>query len=84
MIILVINFASYFVDNTYMLCVRVGFEMPNLITFWYIIKVDFCMQNLTPKTKIFVLCVVIIIANIIDQNLKVERTTKIEIKIGKM
>jgi hypothetical protein len=67
-----------------MLCVRVGFEMPNLITFWYVIKVDFCMQNLTPKTKFFILCVVLIIANKIDQNWKVERTTKIEIKIGKM
>ncbi len=67
-----------------MLCVRVGFEMPNLITFWSIIKVDFRMPNLTPKIKIFILCVVIIIANNIDQNLKVERTTKSEIKIGKM
>ncbi len=67
-----------------MLCVRVGFEMPNLITFWSIIKVDFRMPNLTPKIKIFILCVVIIIANNIDQNLKVERTTKSESKIGKM
>jgi len=84
MIIFVINFPSYFVNNTYMLCVRVGFKMPNLIIFWYIIKVDFCMQNLTYKIKIFILCVVIIIANNIDQNLKVEITTKSEIKIGKM
>jgi len=81
---LVIDFPNDFVDNTYMLCVRVGFEMPNLITFWYIIKVDFYMQNLTPKIKIFIFCVVFIIANNIDQNLKVERTTKSEIKIGKM
>jgi hypothetical protein len=57
--------------------------MPNLITIWYIIKVDFCMQNLTPKIKIFILGVVLIIANNIDQNLKVERTTKSQIKIGK-
>ncbi len=84
MLILVINFLKYFIDNTYMPCIRVGFEMPNLITFWYIIKVDFCMQNLTPKIKIFILCVVLIIANNIDQNLKVERTTKSETKIGKM
>jgi len=84
MLILVINFPNYFVDNTYMLCVRVGFEMPNLITFWSIIKVDFRMQNLTPKIKIFILCVVIIIVNNIDQNLKVKKTTKSEIKIGKM
>jgi len=42
------------------------------------------MQNLTPKIKIFILGVVLIIANNIDQNLKVERTTKIEIKIGEM
>jgi len=82
MIILVINFHSYFVDNTYMLCVRVGFEMPNLITFWYIIMVDFCMQNLTPKIKIFILCVVLIIANNIDQNLKVERT-KVKLRLEK-
>jgi hypothetical protein len=67
-----------------MLCVRVGFEMSNLITFWYIIKVDFGMQNLIPKIKIFIICVVLIIANNIDQNLKVEKTTKSEIKIGKM
>jgi hypothetical protein len=84
MLIFVINFPNYFVDNTYMLCIKVGFEMPNLITFWYIIKVDFCMQNLTPKIKIFILCVVLIIANNIDQNFKVERTTKNKIKIGKM
>jgi hypothetical protein len=84
MIIFVINFHSYFVDNTYMLCVKVGFEMPNLLTFWYIIKVDFCMQNLNHKIKKFILCVVLIIANNIDQKLKVERTTKSEIKIGKM
>jgi hypothetical protein len=84
MIIFVIIFPSYFVNNTYMLCVRVGFKMPNLIIFWYIIKVDFCMQNLTHKIKIFILCVVLIIANNIDQNLKVEITTKTEIKIGKM
>jgi hypothetical protein len=84
MLIFVINFPNYFVDNTYMLCIEVGFEMPNLITFWYIIKVDFCMQNLTPKIKIFILCVVLIIANNIDQNFKVERTTKNKIKIGKM
>jgi MOSC domain-containing protein YiiM len=32
-------------------CVKVGCEMSNLITFWYIIKVDFCMKNLTPKNK---------------------------------
>jgi hypothetical protein len=63
---LIINFPNYFVDNTYMLCIRVGFEMPNLITLWYIIKVDFCMQNLTPKIKIFILCVVLIIANNIE------------------
>jgi hypothetical protein len=67
-----------------MLCIRVDFEMPNLITIWYIIKVDFCMQNLTPKIKTFILRVVLIIANNIDQNLKVERTTKSEIKIGEM
>jgi len=67
-----------------MLCIRVDFEMPNLITIWYIIKVDFYMQNLTPKIKTFVLGVVLIIANNIDQNLKVEKTTKSEIKIGKM
>jgi len=84
MVIVVINFPSYFVDNTYMLCVNVGFEMPNLITFWYIIKIYFCMQNLTCKIKKFVLCVLFIIANNIDQNLKVERTTKSEIKIGKI
>jgi hypothetical protein len=84
MLIFVINFPNYFVDNTYMLCIKVGFEMPNLITFWYIIKVDFCMQNLTPKIKIFILCVVLIIANNIDQNLKVEKTTKSEIKIREM
>jgi len=84
MLIFVINFPNYFVDNTYMLCIKVGFEMPNLITFWYIIKVDFCMQNLTPKIKIFILCVVLIIANNIDQNFKFERTTKNKIKIGKM
>jgi len=40
--------------------------MPNLITFWYIIKVDFCIQNLTHKKKIFILYVVLIIANNID------------------
>jgi hypothetical protein len=84
MFILVINFPNYFFDNTNMLCVRVGFEMPNLVTFWYIIKVDFCMQKLTPKIKIFLLCVNLIIANNIDQNLNVERTTKSEIKIGKI
>jgi hypothetical protein len=67
-----------------MLCIRVGFEMPNLITVWYIIKVDFCMQNKTPKIKIFILGVNLIIANNIDQNLKVEWTTKSEIKIGEM
>jgi len=84
MLILIMNFPNYFVDNTYMLCVKVGFEVPNLITFWSIIKVDFHMKNLTLKIKFFILCVVIIIANNIDQNLKVERTTKSEIKIGKM
>jgi hypothetical protein len=84
MLIFVINFPNYFVDNTYMLCIKVGFEMPNLITFWYIIKVDFCMQNLTPKIKIFILCVVLIISNNIDQSLKVEKTMKSEIKIGEM
>jgi hypothetical protein len=42
------------------------------------------MQNLTPKIKTFILGVVLIIANNIDQNLKLERTTKSEIKIGKM
>jgi hypothetical protein len=42
---LVINFLSYFVDNMCILCIRVDFEMPNLVTVWYIIKVDFCMQN---------------------------------------
>jgi hypothetical protein len=78
MINLVINFFNYFVDNTYMLCIRVGFEMLNLIIIWYIIKVDFCMQNLTPKIKTFILDVILIIANNIDQNLKVE------IKIGEM
>jgi hypothetical protein len=67
-----------------MLCIRVGFEMPNLITIWYIIKVDFCMQNQISKIKFFILGVVLIIANNIDQNLKVERTTKSEIKIGEM
>jgi len=41
------------------------------------------MQNLTPKIKIFILCVVIIIANNIDQNLKVERTTKSELRLEK-
>jgi len=56
-----------------MLCIRVGFEMPKLITIWYIIKVDFCMQNLNPKIKKFIFGVVLIIANNIDQNLKVER-----------
>jgi hypothetical protein len=66
-----------------MLCVRVGFEMPNIITFWYIIKVDFCMQNLTPKIKIFILCVVLIIANNIDQKLKVEITTKVKFRLKK-
>jgi len=60
------------------------FEMPNLITIWYIINVDFCMQNLTPKIKIYILCVLLIIANYIDQNFRVERTTKSEIEIGKM
>jgi len=58
--------------------------MPNLITIWYIIKVDFCMQNLTPEIKTFILGVVFIIVNNTDQNLKVERTTKSEIKIGEM
>jgi hypothetical protein len=67
-----------------MLCIRVDFEMPYLITIWYIINVDFCMQNLTPKIKTFILGVVFIIANNIDQNLKVKRTTKSELKIGKM
>jgi hypothetical protein len=66
-----------------MLCIRVGFEMPNLITIWYIIKVDFCMQNLTPKVKIFILGAILIIANNFDQNLKVERTIKFE-EIGEM
>jgi hypothetical protein len=42
------------------------------------------MQNLTPKIKTFILGVVLIIANNIDQNLKVEITTKSEIKIGEM
>jgi hypothetical protein len=76
MINLVINSPSYFVDNMCMLCVRVDFEMLDLIIVWYIIKVDFCMQIWTPKIKIFVVGVVVIIANNIDQNLKVERTTK--------
>jgi hypothetical protein len=67
-----------------MLCIRVDFEMPNLITIWYIIKVDFCKKNLTPKIKTFILGVLLIIANNIYQNLKVERTTKSEIKIGEM
>ncbi len=58
--------------------------MPNLITIWYIIKVDFCMQNLTPKIKTFILGVVIVITNNIDQNLKVKITTKSQIKIGEM
>jgi hypothetical protein len=59
-----------------MLCVRDDFEMPNLIIVWYIIKVDFCTQIWTPKVKIFVVGVVFIIANNIDQNLKIVRTTK--------
>ncbi len=42
------------------------------------------MQNLTPKIKILILGVVFIIANNIDQNLKVEKITKSQIKIGKM
>jgi hypothetical protein len=67
-----------------MLCIRVDFEMPNLITIWYIIKVDFCMQNLTPKIKTIIFGVVFIIANNIDENLKVEKRTKSEIKIGEM
>ncbi len=79
----IINFPSYFV-NTCMLCIRVDFEMPNLITIWYIIKVDFCMQNLTPKIKTIIFGVVFIIANNIDENLKVEKRTKSEIKIGEM
>ncbi len=79
----IINFPSSFV-NMCMLCIRVDFEMPHIIPIWYIIKVDFCMQNLTPKIKTFILGVVLIIANNIDQNLKVERTTKSEIKIGEM
>jgi hypothetical protein len=36
------------------------------------------MQNLTPKIKIFILGVILIIANNIDENLKVE------IKIGEV
>ncbi len=79
----IINFPSYFV-NTCMLCIRVDFEMPSLITIWYIIKVDFCMQNLTPKIKTIIFGVVFIIANNIDENLKVEKRTKSEIKIGEM
>jgi len=67
-----------------MLCIRVDFEMPSLITIWYIIKVDFCMQNLTPKIKTMIFGVVFIIANNIDENLKVEKRTKSEIKIGEM
>jgi len=67
-----------------MLCIKVDFEMPNLITIWYIIKVDFCMQNLTPKIKTIIFGVVFIIANNIDENLKVEKRTKSEIKIGEM
>jgi hypothetical protein len=82
MIKLIINFPSYFV-NMCMLCIRVHFEMPHLITIWYIIKVDFCMQNLTPKIKTFILGVVLIIANNIDQNLKVERTTKVKLRLEK-
>jgi len=42
------------------------------------------MQNLTPEIKTFILGVVFIIVNNTDQNLKVERTTKSEIKIGEM
>jgi hypothetical protein len=42
------------------------------------------MQNWTPQIKIFILGAILIIANNIDQNLKVERTTKSEIKIGEM
>jgi hypothetical protein len=76
MINLVINSPSNFVDNICMLCVGVDFEMPNLIIVWYIIKVDFCMQIWTPKIKIFVISVVLIIVNNIDQKLKVERITK--------
>ncbi len=57
--------------------------MPNLITIWYIIKVDFCMQNLTPKVKIFILSAILVIANNIDQNLKVEKLIKFE-EIGEM
>jgi hypothetical protein len=83
MINLTINFLFYFV-NTCMLCIRVDFEIPNLIAIWYIIKVDFCMQNLIPKIKTSILSVVLIIANNIDQNLKLERTTWSEMKIGKM
>jgi len=83
MLILVINFPNYFVDNTCMFCVKVGFEMPNFITFWYIIKVDFCMQNLTPKIKIFILCVVLIIANNIDQIWKLKEQPKVKLRLKK-
>jgi DNA gyrase/topoisomerase IV subunit A len=44
----------------------------------------FLYAKLNLQIKIFILCVVLIIANNIDQILKVERTTKNEIKIGKM
>jgi hypothetical protein len=41
------------------------------------------MQNLTPKIQIFILCVVLIIANNIDQNLKVEKTTNVKLRLEK-
>jgi hypothetical protein len=56
-------------------------QLNNLLVYY---QGRFCMQNITHKIKIFILCVVLIIANNIDQNLKVERTTKSEIKIGKI
>jgi hypothetical protein len=44
----------------------------------------FLYAKLNPKINIFILGVVFIIANNINQNLKVERTTIGEIKIGEM
>jgi hypothetical protein len=41
------------------------------------------MQNLTPKVKIFILSAILVIANNIDQNLKVEKLIKFE-EIGEM
>jgi len=80
---LVINSPNYFVDNMCMLCIRVGFEMPNLITIWYIIKVDFCMQNLTSKTKKIILGVILIIANNIIKIWKLKEQPKVKLKLKK-